>query len=95
VHGLKSHLEKSHKDLHSAYLSNVGDNKSVVNPATKGKPEESPAKILDTFPADTCCFSRTSCNIWLFGFNYLVISCKFSLILCFMHFFLKIYILYS
>jgi len=49
VHGLKSHLEKSHKDLHFAYLSNVGDHNSVLNPAKKGRPklEESPAKILD------------------------------------------------
>jgi len=69
VHGLKSHLEKSHKDLHSAYLSNVGDRNSVVNPTKKGKLEESPAKRLNTFPTNTCCFSRTSCIIRLFGFN--------------------------
>src|SRR6218665_1234398 len=88
-HSLKSHIEKNHK------VVNVANRNNIVNPAKKAKLEESPDKILDTFPANTCCFSRTSCNIRLFGFNYLVISCKFSLILCFMHFFLKIYILYS
>jgi len=63
VHSLKSHIEKNHKDLHSPYLSNVADRNNVVKPAKKAKLEESPAKTLDTFPANICCFSRTSCNI--------------------------------
>lgn len=64
VHGLKSHLEKNHKDLHSRYLSNVADRNNVVNPAKKAKLEESRAKILDTFVQPTLAVFQERRTTW-------------------------------
>ena len=77
-YSLKSHLEKSHKDLHSPYLSNVGDRNCVVNTAKKTKLEESPSKILDMFPANTAAFQERHA---IFGYSGSQPrpGCKFSL----------------
>jgi len=53
VQGLKSHLEKNHKDLHSQYLSNVAYRNNVLNPVKKARLEEFRGKILDTFVQPT------------------------------------------